>query len=439
MKHAGHWDTISLPSSSSYTPASSTTPAATADTHTYPLTAVSRRTGDVTATDAARTGIWHSADGGCTWHSVFSLSQVTGNDGTWLTDLDYQFSSLVAGDGSGSRPTLYAAAVPHSGNGQTASTLTYYGTFGAGPNVTLRLFTFVSRDGGATWKQTNTDSSLSDIQNDALHPACMNGSLAVESDRPATVSIHCQRSPGDGTSALYTSSDSGAHWTAPAAKNIPSSPYMPALGFGSGLGNGSTLWIPGNISVPQNKDMKTFVTVYRSTDHGASWQSVALRADKVCDVNTTGWLVSTATSPPRGKTIAMWSPAAFMRSTNGGATWTRAVPFVGGTGDPDYEGAAITGPSDNTTYVVAGWPHRADDWGTNFRPWSLDLRTGHALLTLDRRGRWQTVSAVPAPNNTALYEVQAGWWYGSAVYGLAITQNSTAKTAFTATLLRYRS
>jgi hypothetical protein len=116
----------------------------------------------------------------------------------------------------------------------------------------------------------------------------------------------------------------------------------------------------------------------------------------------------------------------------------RATAYSGGNGDTDYEGAAITGPSDNTTYAVAAWPRRSADWGTNFRPWGTDVRTGHALLSLDRRGKWRTIGTVPAPNNTALYEVQAGWWHGSAVYGLALTQNSSQKTAFAATLLRYR-
>jgi hypothetical protein len=439
VKHAGHWDTIGLPSSSSYTPSNAAGGAAL-DTSTYPLTAVSRRTGDITVTDAARTGIWHSADGGCSWHSVFSLSQVSGSDGTWLNDMGYQFSSFAVAEGTGAHPLLYAAAVPFHGTGQDASIAIHAGTFGFGPDeVTLRLFMFVSRDGGATWKQTYTDSSLADVESDALHPACMNGSVVVNSASPSSVFVQCQRNSGDPTSALYASTDSAAHWATATAKNMPPTPYMPALGFGGGLGAGSTLWMPGNVTVQEDaKTWKPYVTIYRSMDRGATWKPTALRADKVCDVNTTGWVVSTAMSTPRGKTIAMWSAAAFLRSANGGTTWTRALPFTGGSGDNDYEGAAISGPADNTTYVVAAWPRKSADWGTNFRPWGNDLRAGHALLILDSRGKWRTVGTIPVPANTAFYEMQAGWWHGSAVYGLALTQNSTTKTAFAATLLRYR-
>lgn len=436
VKHNGHWDTISLPASSSYTPPA-TTPRQT-DTSTYPVVAVSRRTGDITATDAARTSLWHSADGGCTWHSAFALGAVPGPDGGWLANLGYQFSSLAVADGTSGRPVLYAAAVPYSGAGQDAAIAANYGSFGFAPDgTTLRLFVFVSRDGGTTWKQTYVDATPADIESDALHPVCMNGSVAVTLGQPSTVYVDCQRDTGDPTSVLYTSSDSAAHWTTQTAKDMPGTPYMPASGFTAEPGTGSTLWMPGNITVTGKKaPPKEYVTIYRSRDRGASWQPTSLRADKVCDPNTTGWVVLTATSMTRVKVVTMWSPAALMNSTNGGATWTRAIPFTGDTAD--YEGAAVTGPHDTTTYAIGAWPSRSNDWGTNFRPWAKDLRTRHVLFALGPRGTWHTIGTVPAPVNSALYEVQAGWWQGGAVYGVAVAQSSSNAAGFSATLLRYR-
>jgi hypothetical protein len=438
VKHAGHWDTIALPAAASYTPAA--TAVAQVDSNTYPLVATSRRTGDITVTDAARTGLWHSPDGGCTWKQSFSLGDVGGYDGAWLTDLDYQFSSLAVADAAGARPVLYAAAVPYSGTGQDVAIATQHGSFGFVPSEsTLRLFVFVSRDGGATWKPAVSDATPADLQNEALHPACMNGSLAAAVDQSSAVFIHCNRHSGDGTSVLYASSDAAAHWTVPAAKNIPPTPYMPASGFAIGVDRGTTLWMPGNITeTPKNQPPKTYVTMYHSADRGVSWQATAMRADKVCDVNSTGWLVQTATSGARGKTIAMWSPAALLRSTNGGLAWKRAAPFTNLNDRADYEGAAIAGPDDATTYAIGAWPPRSDDWNTNFRPWDKDLRTRHVLLMLTRRAKWQTIGAVPVAANSTLLQVQSGWWHGTVVYGLALIQSSANARAFVAKILRYR-
>jgi hypothetical protein len=437
VKHAGHWDTITLPASSSKTSPSAVSQI---DIRTYPAVAVSSRTGDITVTDAARTGLWHSADGGCTWRSSLSLSSVAGFDGDWLTNLGYQFSSVAVADPSTGQPIVYAAAVPYQGTGQDIAVAARYGSFGFAPDeTTLRLFMFVSRDGGATWRQSYADSSPADLENDALHPACMNGSITVSARQPSSVFVDCARNSGDGTSVLYASSDSAAHWSTPAATSMPPTPYMPAAGFAEGLGSGATLWLPGNVYVtPKNAPPKPYVTIYRSHDRGATWQPMSLRADKVCDVNTTGWVVYTATSRSRGNVIAMWSPAALMRSANGGATWTRAIPFTSDSDPGDYEGAAVSGPGDATTYAIGGWPARATDNGTNFRPWNKDLRTRHVLLVLGDRGKWRTIGRLPAPVNSALYEMQAGWWHGAAVYGLALTPAGTDQAGFVATLLRYR-
>ena len=215
-----------------------------------------------------------------------------------------------------------------------------------------------SRDGGMSW-QTHTANALGAI-----------GQLASVGSRTYALFVQGQ------TDALAVSVDGLATW-----RNITGP--MAGQGLTTFWANGAT----GALLAETKASFPGAVTLWQSSDGGASWSSVAPPFASV------GGVVARATTSGAAPwTICLDSgdnlPGAIACSTNGGARWT-SLPLFDDSGLSGYgvigiagDGAVLAEGGANTFQRLYRLPHGAT--------------------------RWQSLGDLPATNGTLLYAPTTG-------------------------------
>lgn len=212
---------------------------------------------------------------------------------------------------------------------QNSSTL-YAAAQGADPTGHAAVAVFKSRDGGASWSET--DSGLPGAGKGQTTFVFF-GALAIDPKNPNTVYV---TRFGIG---VYRSTDGGASWHA-ANSGLPNLTndyeFMSCCGSGVVIDpqNSNTLYVPGQNPVN--------TVILKSTNGGASWKAVS-------SLGPAGGLQVLAIDP-QGTVYANYR----LKSTDGGVTWNpatfrlRDIPVPSLAIDPQSPGTLYAGASKST-------------------------------------------------------------------------------------------
>ncbi len=278
---------------------------------------------------AATGGVWKSTDGGATWVNIFD-----------------QNKSLAIG-GIGIAPSNHS--VIYVGTGELDFSLDSY--YGAG--------IYKSIDAGAHWTQQCGPAGVF-CNPVGVFPfqggGYIVGPIAVNPTDP-TNALAAVRKPGDSTgSGIYRTTDGGTTWT--------------QLASASGASGNGVVWNPTDNTVVyatlgQTGDQTKF-GVYKSTDSGATFSRLAA-ADASFSTTNLG-RHEIAVAPSNGNVIYLVinngntnaSLLGFVKSTDGGSTWTTTLPGVLPslpnfcTSQCWYDMAIAVHPTDPNNIIVGG-------------------------------------------------------------------------------------
>ena len=201
-----------------------------------------------------------------------------------------------------------------------------------------------SSDGGETWNRILT-TETTDLAIKPLNPQILYATLW-----------------GQG---LWRSVDGGLSWTQMATPGIPT----------TGMNRGAVTWTAANTLYTyvlfSRADNNQFMGVYRTTDGGNSWTSLAVPWELMWGQGTYNCVISAS---PANANLVLAGGGMLIRSTNGGSNWTDASAANGWQLHADYH--AITWNSTGTDVWVGndgGYVHSADagltfDSSANFLP-----------------------------------------------------------------------
>lgn len=267
--------------------------------------------------------IYRSANGGCSWTPVFSVTSGLGAadvDPPYPNEtLPWYVSRLVAPSYPSRSSTVYAVLEPNVLAAAAASVA-----------VDLPFRVAVSPDAGATWRlQPLPTPSARD------YPRCAGiWNAAVASSDPRVLYVDCAiagpvdtdliRATGGSTAStsyLFRSADTGATWTL----TTPLGPPDPLLGLAVDPGGANALWAYETSPVHNSPDWT--LIVWHSVDAGSHWSSQTVVIGHVPSTGLSG-MPNTAgldVIRPRGsrttRLIAWLGAAGVFQSTNGGASW----------------------------------------------------------------------------------------------------------------------
>jgi photosystem II stability/assembly factor-like uncharacterized protein len=276
------------------------------------------------------TRIYASADGGTTWVGAGSL--------------DDQIGTIVADPGR--RPRLYASSVagvylsPNRGTSwslaNTGFTPRTFFELLSDPSAAGTLYGAASVPPGYLVPAVATTTNRGNTWNLHDDPASLAGPggaaerLILDAAHGALFVLSGNGRDSDFGADVFLSHDGGGTWLYAGASTFALNPtldlaYTP---FGSPDG---TLYVLGyaGVACPEGGDIDCMdFQVYASTDHGASW---SLRGDAFQDIPTAELPMGRIWSDPHSATVYLAfeteeGVSALLRSGDGGASWTTALP-----------------------------------------------------------------------------------------------------------------
>jgi hypothetical protein len=257
---------------------------------------------------------------------------------------------------------------------------------------------FAAAATGGVWRSTDAAATFTWAWNPALTPSI--GALAITANGTLYAGTG-ESNPGGGSvtfpgAGLFRSTDSGATWQ---SLGLTGTDRIGRIAIDPTNSNRMFVAAAGNLFVPGGQR-----GLYRTTDGGATWQLVLAGAN-----GTTG-AIDVAMSPtdPNRLYAAMWDHhrqpngrvyggvgSGIYRSTNGGTTWTRlagGLPAV--SSDLGRMGIAVARNNTNRLYAIA-----ADASGDFLGFWT----------STNGGDTWTRIT-----NTTYLSSSQStfGWWFG---------------------------
>lgn len=251
---------------------------------------------------------------------------------------------------------------------------------------------------GGVWRSTDAGATFTSAWDPTLTPAI--GALAISSTGTLYAGTG-ESNPGGGSvtfsgAGVFRSTDSGASWQ---SLGLTGSDRIGRIVIDRTNSNRLFVAAAGNLYVPGGQR-----GLYRTTDGGASWQLVLAGA------NATTGAIDVALSPtdPNRIYVAMWDHhrqpngrvyggvgSGVYRSSDGGASWVRlggGLPAV--SSDLGRMGLAVAGSDANRLYVIA-----ADTSGDFLGMWT----------STNGGDSWTRIT-----NTTYLSASQStfGWWFG---------------------------
>lgn len=314
----GGWTTAPLPSTASVPVEGSSPVIATS--------AVGQDPSVELATDGV--AVFRTADGGCTWQSVFSLAGTDYYSASGAATA-YTVTNIANGHDAGpaNQQTVYVAISPNPATVFTLVTL-----FGAAPPELLA----VSHDGGRTFAITHPQPSATN----PFVPECVATPTLVFSPPTDQKTIYIQCTGGVGQEAvegelaganetMFRSTDSGLTWT---VVGLPAAPVFTTDAHWLVPGSRrNELWLGGYAFEDSHYDL----AAWRSTDAGKTWTKSADLTPISGNETSVGVAVDTAPGPGQGR-VAVFDSVGTYVSTDLGKHWGRMRPvtFTDGTRPP---------------------------------------------------------------------------------------------------------
>ena len=273
-------------------------------------------------------GVWKSTDAGHSWNNVSDCCLDTGAIGA-LAVAPSDHSTVYAGTGEGFprgdmvtgdglwKSTDAGKTWSHAGleathvitrivvDPQDAKHV-YVAALGHvfGPNPERGIYE--SRDGGVHWARilfTDADTGAADLVMDPHDSKVLYAALWQVSRSPWDL-----ESGGPG-SAVYKTTDGGAHWT-----DLSRNPGLPAMPFGR-VGLALSAAAPGRVYALVEAGA---TGLYRSDDSGAHWRGLYHKGD----LDQRAWYFGRVYADPKdADRLYVPQPAGLMTSTDGGATF----------------------------------------------------------------------------------------------------------------------
>lgn len=314
---------------------------------------------------AATGGVFKSLDRGLTWFPIFDDQANLSIGDIAIDPLHPDTVYIGTGEANGGHNNFAGGGVYKSTDGgATWQLLGLENTVSIGrivvdPSNTDRIFLaavgsyfgpnpergiYRSEDGGATWQQSLYVSEITgaiDVFIDPSNPSRLMAAMWERIRQPNSSQLYGP------TSGVYRSTDGGDNWTQ-LAGGLPNAANQNVgrIGLSQSLSNPETayaLFTNGS----------GYIGLYRTNDFGNSWSNVD--PDSEIDSGTGGfsWYFGQVRVHPTDPERVYVLDVAFMRSTNGGASW----PIIYGYGGPsilhvDHHALAFD-PSD-PDYILNG-------------------------------------------------------------------------------------
>ena len=331
-----------------------------------------------TAYLGAGSGIYKTSDAGITWNHaglagwavtrIFIDPQNTSNlyaQGHYSVDEDDSISKVFkSGDGGATWGDILTESTLLAVNGDTLYTL----AGGSPPSL------YKTTDGGATWARLSgmpqglfVVSMVVDWQNPQTLYAALQGTIAARS-----------------VAALYKSIDGGVTWKQ-SDSGLPETTSL----------NGATnafIFAPNGIAIDPSNPATLYATkfgggVYKSTDAGATWRAansgmpsnpaalpMCCTNGLVIDPGNANTLYAAGLNPT---TVGIY------KSTNGGSSWTAVTPLSVGPQQPQL----FIGLQGAVYVPVSGAVRRSSDGGATWNLVDLRLRTAPVFtMSIDAQG-----------------------------------------------------
>jgi len=325
------------------------------------------------------------ADGSGTWVAVWVSDDDL--DGTIGTDDDILFARSADGGVTWSEPAAL------NGNATTDSVwdrepqvttdglgnwvAVWQAIGGDGPPVSEVLFAH-STDGGVTWSApapiaaSGANEGVPDVSTDGL------------GNWTAVWAYSVGEPPTDGGIVAARSTDGGATWDAPVplidSLAGPTSEVSSVRIMADGVGNWVAVWASADYP-GATIGLDTDLVFVRSTDGGVTWTAPApLNGNAATDSGTDGypelitdglgtWVVVWLSDDDLGRTIGTDYDILFARSVDAGSTWTMPAPL---------SGTAVTDSGDDTDPQLT-----TDGLGTWVAVWCGGFNLGGTIGTDD--------------------------------------------------------
>lgn len=283
------------------------------------------------ATDG--TAVFRTTDGGCNWHTVFTLGPIDYYEGVLLSG--YSVTSIA--NGHDARPAnqqdVYLALSPNPLNAFTLVTL-----FGAAPPELVAA----SHDGGTTFTIVQPQPSAAN----PIVPECISSPALFVVPPTDGHTIYLQCSGGlaqtvadealtGGGYPMYRSTDGGLSW------NLIGLPAPPSYGSNAhwlvpGV-HKNELWMVGywtSTTTPSHN----YLAVWRSVDAGTTWARLLPDAKPLSSSGSaTAAVLAVDTAPGAGwGQVAVYNSLGTYLSADDGKHWRRlrAVTFTNGSRPP---------------------------------------------------------------------------------------------------------
>jgi hypothetical protein len=251
---------------------------------------------------------------------------------------------------------------------------------------------------GGVWRSTDAGTTFTSVWNPSLSPSI--GALAITSTGTLYAGTG-EGNPGGGSvtfpgEGVFRSTDNGASWQ---SLGLSGTDRIGRIAVDPGNANRLFVAAAGNLFVPGGQR-----GLYRTTDGGTTWQLVLAGAN-----GTTGAIdVAVAPNNPNRIYAAMWDHkrqpngrvyggvgSGVYRSTDGGTTWTRLAGGLPAAGtNLGRMGLAVARSNPNRLYAIAA------DTSGDFAGFWTSTNGG------DTWTRLTNTSAVSAAQSTF------GWWFG---------------------------
>ena len=205
-----------------------------------------------------------------------------------------------------------------------------------------------SDDGGATWENVLFVSDSTGVIDIILDPMNPNRLIAATWERV--------RRPGGShlygpSSGLYKSLDGGDSWTYidPTSVGLPNAQTQNVGRIGIALCASQP-----DIVYAEYTDGSTYLGLYKSTDFGETWSNADPDMEIADGVSTFSWYFGQVRVHPTNPDIVYVLDVAFMRSTNGGATWPIIYGYYDGPYDFHVDQHALAMNPNNPDYLISG-------------------------------------------------------------------------------------
>ncbi len=260
---------------------------------------------------------------------------------------------------------------------------------------------YISEDGGGSWKQSlfvSDSTGAIDLVMDPNHPDFMLAAMWERVRRPVYKSeTHLYGK----TSAIYRTTDGGAHWQALGPANgLPDARLTHVGRIGLALHSTDTL----RTLYALYNDGSDISGFYRSTDDGATWQETRAASTLRNGGGGFSWYFGQVRVHPLHPDTVFVLDVSFMRSEDGGKTW----PIQYGYGGPDNLHV--------DHHALAFHPIHPD--------WILEGNDGGINRSSDGGKTWNKVAHLPV---TQFYEIGLDARHPERLYG-GSQDNGTLRT-----------